>query len=107
MITVLADKYLRNLENFLPENVNLLRYDPDKGLPCNLLSGADAMLIRTVTRINADTLPEIPDSLSFIGTGSAGTDHVDIPWLKARGIHFASAAGCNARSVAEYVATGL
>ena len=105
MITIAADQYLNDLASWLPETVNLSLYDPGDGLPD--LKGVNGLLVRTVTAVNAETLPAIPDSLSFIGTGSSGTDHVDRQYLEANNITFADAAGCNARSVAEYVTTGL
>lgn len=106
MITVFADQYLYQLSSFLPDSIDLRLYDPARGLP-DRLREADALLIRTVNAVTRDTLPDIPEKLSFIGTGSSGTDHVDQPYLQEQGITFADAAGCNARSVAEYVATGL
>ncbi|MCW9707746.1 4-phosphoerythronate dehydrogenase [Fodinibius salsisoli] len=106
MITVFADQYLYEIDSFLPESVDLRLYDPAQGLPKNLHK-AHALLIRTVNAITPQTLPEIPEKLTFIGTGSAGTDHVDQSYLKEQGITFANAAGCNARSVAEYVITSL
>ena len=36
-----------------------------------------------------------------------GVDHVDIPYLRSKDIFFANAAGCNANSVAEYIAAAL
>ena len=106
MINVLADKHLVNICKFMPPGVNLELYDPstfDNTLP----NDVDAFLIRTVTKINPQTFSTFPEQLRFIGTGSAGTDHVDIPHLQKNGITFADAAGCNARSVAEYVAVAL
>jgi erythronate-4-phosphate dehydrogenase len=106
MITVLADKYLYQLSFFLPPAVRLRLYDPHTDWPPRL-DDIDALLIRTVNKIDESTLKFLPDSLKFIGTGSAGTDHVDTDLLDRQGIMFASAAGCNAWSVAEYVATVL
>lgn len=105
MINVLADRYLYNIKSYLPENINLTFYDPSGGLP--ELQSAQALLIRTVNPINKQTLPNIPRHLSFVGTGSAGTDHVDINYLKENDIVFSDAAGCNARSVAEYIGISL
>jgi erythronate-4-phosphate dehydrogenase len=105
MLNVLADKYLYNIESHIPEHFNLRLYDPAQGLP--KLDNVNALLIRTVNKINKKTLPKIPPALSFIGTASAGSDHVDIDYLHKQGIAFSTAAGCNARSVAEYVATSL
>lgn len=106
MITVFADKYLYEIASLLPADVDLHFYDPEQGFPKNK-SDIDALLIRTVTKINEDTWHQIPENLQFVGTGSAGTDHVDISFLERHDISFADAGGCNARSVAEYVATGL
>lgn len=106
MITVYADKHLYKISSFLPDEADLHLYDPQDGLPDDL-GGVDALLIRTVTKIDEDTINRFPGCLSFIGTGSAGTDHVNIAKLNEHGIAFESAAGCNARSVAEYVATAL
>lgn len=106
MINVLADKYLYNLESHIPDNINLQCYDPAEGLPTDL-GTTHALLIRTVNNINSETLPDISSSLTFVGTASAGSDHVDVNYLNEQGITFTNAAGCNARSVAEYIATAL
>ncbi|MEQ9308397.1 MAG: 4-phosphoerythronate dehydrogenase [Balneolaceae bacterium] len=105
MIKVLADQNLYQLEEFLPEDVILTMFDPNTGFPET--SGFDALLIRTVTKLNPITFPEIPSSLKFVGTGSSGSDHVDIEYLKTNGVVFADALGNNARAVAEYVMTSL
>lgn len=106
MINVLADQYLYNIRSYLPENINLQLFDPVKGLPSEI-SEAHGLLIRTVIPINKQTLPHIPKNLSFMASGSAGTNHVDTHYLQQHGISFAHAPGCNAHSVAEYVATAL
>jgi erythronate-4-phosphate dehydrogenase len=66
---------------------------------------ADALLIRTVTKIDATLLRG--SSLRFLGSATAGTDHVDMQLLNDLGIHFANAPGGNADSVVEYVTTAL
>ncbi|HYW34987.1 MAG TPA: 4-phosphoerythronate dehydrogenase [Balneolaceae bacterium] len=105
MVNVLADKNLVKIERFLPPEVNLSLYDPNEIQ--KIPNGTQALLIRTVTNINPETFPTLPDSLKFIATGSAGIDHVDLEYLHKNNIKFADAAGCNARSVAEYVAVAL
>ncbi len=104
MLNVLADQYLYNLRAHIPDNINLKLYDPAEGLPPDL-SDTHALLVRTVNELNPKTLSPIPPSLTFVGTASAGSDHVDIEYLEKYGITFTNAAGCNARSVAEYVVT--
>ena len=66
---------------------------------------ADALVVRSVTPVN-DSLLE-GSSVRFVAAASAGIDHIDQEYLKARGIRFAYAAGCNADSVSEYVVTAL
>lgn len=66
---------------------------------------ADALLVRSVTRVTADLLAG--SRVRFVGTATIGTDHIDLAALQAQGIVVASAPGCNARAVAEYVLTCL
>lgn len=105
MIHAAADQNLYKIKELIPPNVHLHLYDPSNGIPN--LQGLDALLVRTVTHLNAETLPHIPSTLRFIGTASSGTDHLDNEYLGSKGITLSSANGCNARSVAEYVMTAL
>jgi erythronate-4-phosphate dehydrogenase len=66
---------------------------------------ADALITRSVTKVNKSLLDN--SSVKFVGTATIGTDHVDLDYLKSRGISFANAPGCNSFSVAEYVFAGL
>lgn len=65
------------------------------------LVDADALLVRSVTRVDAALLAGT--SVRFVGSATAGVDHVDVPALARAGIVFAHAPGCNARAVVEYV----
>ena len=69
------------------------------------LIGADALVVRTVTPVNADLLEG--SAVRFVGAASAGMDHVDQEYLRRKGIYFRHAAGCNADAVSEYVITAL
>lgn len=68
--------------------------------------GAEALVVRSVTRVDAELLDRAP-RLGFVGTATAGIDHVDLEAIDARGLEFASAAGCNAQAVAEWVLAAL
>lgn len=70
-----------------------------------ILKDADALIIRSITKTNKTLLEGT--SVSFVGTATIGTDHVDLEYLKERSIGFADAKGCNADAVAEYVFTAL
>lgn len=69
------------------------------------LAGADALMVRSVTRVDAGLLAA--SDVKFVGTATAGTDHVDRAWLDEAGIAFAAAPGCNAVAVVEYVFSSL
>jgi len=66
---------------------------------------ADVLLVRSVTPVNAALLDG--SRVRFVATATIGTDHVDEACLRERGIGFASAAGSNANSVAEYIVAAL
>jgi erythronate-4-phosphate dehydrogenase len=66
---------------------------------------ADALVVRSTRRVDAALLDGTP--VRFVGTATAGIDHIDLPYLARREIRFAAAPGCNAESVAQYVATAL
>lgn len=69
------------------------------------LIGAEALIVRSITKVNAALLSGT--SIKFVATATIGTDHVDQAYLQNQGIGFASAPGCNSNSVGEYVAAAL
>ena len=69
------------------------------------LDAADILLVRSVTPVNADLLAGT--RVRFVGTCTIGTDHLDTTWLQSESIAYASAPGCNAGGVAQYVLTAL
>jgi|GEM_PF-3330853 len=62
---------------------------------------ADALFIRSVTKVNSQLLSET--TVSFIGTATSGEDHIDHNYCKENGIELANAKGSNAIAVCEYV----
>lgn len=66
---------------------------------------ADALLVRSVTKVGAPLLDG--SRVRFVGTATIGVDHLDAAWLDANGVAWRSAAGCNARSVVEFVVAAL
>jgi erythronate-4-phosphate dehydrogenase len=76
-----------------------------RGLQRADLMGTDALMVRSVTPVNAQLLEGTP--VRFVGTATIGTDHVDLAYLARKGIGFSSAPGSNANSVAEYVTSAL
>ena len=70
------------------------------------LKDIDALFIRSVTKVDAALL-EKASQLKFIGTATAGFDHVDTDELKKRNIAFVSAPGSNKESVGDYILSVL
>ncbi|MDE2730731.1 MAG: 4-phosphoerythronate dehydrogenase [Bacteroidota bacterium] len=66
---------------------------------------ADLLLVRSVTPVTEALLAG--SRVRFVGSATAGTEHVDTDLFSARGIAFAHAPGSNAGSVVEYVLTAL
>jgi erythronate-4-phosphate dehydrogenase len=98
---LLADRHIPWLDELLPPDITLHRFDGGRP-PASLLSQAEALLIRTVTRVDADLLASAPN-LKWIGTATAGFDHVDVDAVRAAGVELYVAAGCNASAVGDYV----
>jgi erythronate-4-phosphate dehydrogenase len=66
---------------------------------------ADVLLVRSVTPVNAALLDG--SRVRFVATATIGFDHVDTGYLALRGVKFATAAGSNANSVAEYIVAAM
>ncbi|MGF1723211.1 4-phosphoerythronate dehydrogenase [Photobacterium nomapromontoriensis] len=79
---------------------------PGRTLTADDLVDVDALMIRSVTKVNAKLL-EKANKLKFVGTATAGQDHVDEALLNEKGIFFTAAPGCNKVGVAEYVLSSL
>jgi len=78
---------------------------PGREINAKSVRDADALLVRSVTSVNAALLDG--SSVKFVGTATIGTDHIDEAHLSSKGIGFASAQGSNANSVAEYVVAAM
>ncbi len=69
------------------------------------LFDADALLVRSITRVNAELLANT--RVRFVGSATSGVDHIDQAYLRHSNIEFAHAPGCNADAVADYVCSAL
>jgi len=79
---------------------------PGRTLSADDLIDIDALMIRSVTKVNRKLISKA-NKLKFVGTATAGQDHVDQALLAERGITFTAAPGCNKVGVAEYVLSAL
>lgn len=104
MIKVIADSAIPYLEGRLEKKVDLEILDPSEITKENI-KNADALLVRTRTKCNADLLEGT--NVRFVATATAGADHIDAKWCEKNGIFHSNAPGCNAPGVAQYVMASL
>jgi len=64
---------------------------------------ADALIVRTRTKCNASLLSG--SKVKFIASATIGFDHIDAEYCHANGITWTNSPGCNALSVAQYMAS--
>ncbi|MGJ3257463.1 MAG: 4-phosphoerythronate dehydrogenase [Alcanivorax sp.] len=96
---IIADANMPGLEPF--DAMGTVTRVDGRSLTRQQLGEAEVLLVRSVTRVDADLLAG--SRVRFVGSATIGTDHVDLAYLQRQGIRFAHAPGCNARAVAEYV----
>ena len=82
-----------------------IRTLPGREITRAALAETDVLLVRSVTQVDGDLVRDTP--VRFVGTATAGVDHVDRGALEGAGIAFASAPGSNAASVVDWVLAGL
>lgn len=70
-----------------------------------ILKDADVLLVRSITKVGRELLEG--SKVKFVGTATIGFEHIDLDYLAAKKIGFASAPGSNADSVAEYIVSAL
>jgi erythronate-4-phosphate dehydrogenase len=78
---------------------------PSQEITTNAVRDADLLLVRSTTKVDASLLEG--SRIRFVATATIGTDHLDLPFLSARQIAWASAPGSNADSVLEWLAAAL
>jgi erythronate-4-phosphate dehydrogenase len=69
------------------------------------LKDTTILAIRSTTKVKPELLEG--SNVKFVGTATIGIDHLDIPYLESKGIHWVYSPGCNAQSVAEYITAAL
>lgn len=101
---IVADNAIPFLEGVL-EPYARMEYLPGKAIAAADVRDADALIVRTRTRCDATLLAG--SSVKLIATATIGFDHIDTEYCHRHGIQVATAAGCNARGVLQYIAAAL
>jgi erythronate-4-phosphate dehydrogenase len=101
---ILADENIAQVADYFGWAGDLVTL-PGRAITAAALRDVDALLVRSVTRVDAALLAGSP--CRFVGTATSGIDHIDVDWLASRDIGFSHALGCNANAVVEYVFSAL
>ena len=78
---------------------------PGRQINNESLQDCDVLIVRSRTKVDEKLLHGT--QIQFVGSTVAGLDHIDQAYLKVNNIAFASAQGCNANAVAEYVISAI
>ena len=97
---VLIESHIPFIKGLIEPVAQVEYLEPEEFTP-ESVADADALIIRTRTVCNEALLGN--SRVSFIGTATIGTDHIDLEYCQKRGITVCNAAGCNAPAVAQYV----
>lgn len=88
------------MEGVLPPEINAIYLSPEE-ITAETVREADALFVRTRTRINEELLRG--SKVRFVATATIGFDHIDQDYCRKAGIHWVSCPGCNAQAVCDYV----
>ena len=101
---IVADKNIPFLEGVFEPYADVV-YINGKEINRDDIIDADALIIRTRTRCNADLLDGT--KVRMIATATIGTDHIDFDYCNSHGIEVHNAQGCNAGGVMQYVFSAM
>ena len=101
---IVADKHIPFLEGVFEPHADVVYID-GRQINHDDVVDADALIIRTRTKCNADLLDGT--KVQLISTATIGTDHIDLDYCARHGIEVHNAEGCNAGGVMQYVFSAL
>lgn len=101
---IIADDRIPFVEEyFAPFGKLVLK--PGRELTSADVRHADALIVRAVTQVDDALLAG--SNVKFVGSVTAGADHLDKSWLENENIQYATADGFNAPAVADYVVSTI
>jgi erythronate-4-phosphate dehydrogenase len=106
---VIVDKDIKSFKDLVNELEGLqdieFKYVTSKEIDNDLLIDADVLFIRSTTKVDKKLLEN--SSVKFIGSATAGIDHIDIDYLELSQIRWFYSPGCNSSSVVHYVLSSI
>lgn len=101
---IVADENIPLIDEFFA-GFGEIRRLPGRTLDRAAVRDAQVLLVRSVSKVDRALLEG--SAVRFVGTCTIGTDHLDLEYFAEAGISWASAPGCNARGVVDYVLGSL
>ena len=101
---IIADEAIPYLKGIF-ENECEVEYYPGSEITPQRVKDADALIVRTRTKCNAQLLEG--SKVKVIASATIGTDHIDRQWCQSHNIALFNAPGCNSGGVLQYFLTAL
>ena len=101
---IVADSKIPYLKGVFEPYADMRYLNPGEITP-ETVRDADALIVRTRTKCDAALLEH--SRVRIVATATIGMDHIDTDWCTLHGVVWRNAAGCNASSVAQYMASAL
>lgn len=101
---VICDSHIPFLKGALEPYCEVV-YASGHDIDREMVKDADALIVRTRTRCDANLLEG--SKVRFIATATIGYDHIDTGWCESHGIKWTNAPGCNSWSVQQYIGSLL
>jgi erythronate-4-phosphate dehydrogenase len=98
-VRILADENITQVREYFSPYGDVHTV-PGRHINAEQLSGFDALLVRSVTKVTPQLFSK--SSCRFVATATSGIDHIDLSGLNAAGVRLAWAKGCNSISVVDY-----
>lgn len=108
-MNLIADIGIKKIDSILPllsgfEDINI-KYLDTESINSQSIIETDILLIRSQTIVDESLLSK--SKIAWIGSATAGIDHIDTHYLEKNNINWFNAAGCNSASVCSYVLSCL
>lgn len=105
MISIATDNQIPEIEKYLLQYFSQKRFNlrhlPSEELIPQNLQDMDAVFVRSTLEVD-EIFCSMPN-LKFVGSATAGMNHLHLDSLHRHNIHWAHAPGCNSSSVTHYV----
>jgi len=99
---IIIDSNIPYIQGVL-DQVAEVRYLTHQEINADAVRDVDALIVRTRTKCNASLL--LGSKVKFIASATIGFDHIDAEFCMTNGITWTNSPGCNALSVAQYMAS--